>query len=418
VRATAAGRQLRELSESHQVERSTWCEWTTTQLQSPLHPLSERSPIGCRRRRRLGISRDVTAIEHGVAADKQTAPDPDDPRKPDSPTDLEPPSWRYTARMAYAEFKRDQCTDLAAALTYYAIGAAVPAMVVLLALVGVTGNPTDTTNAIVDLIGDLGQGDVAEDLRGPLTNIAESRAAGPALVLGALLALWSASAYVGAFGRAMNRIYEIDEGRPFLKLRAVNLLVTMAGLVGSAVLLITVAGTDAVARELGQRIGLGETFVTAWGIARWPLMLVVMALLVSLLYYATPNVQQPKFRWISVGAALAMLIWIIGSIAFSVYVNQFGNYEKTYGSLAGVFIVLLWLFLTNLALLFGAEFDSEMERARELEGGIAAEEDLQLPPRDTEVSVKQEAKLHDDIERGRQLRHRAQRARSPRHRDQ
>ena len=360
----------------------------------------------------------MTAIEHGAAADKQTAPDPDDPRKPDSPTDLDPPSWRYTARMAYAEFKRDQCTDLAAALTYYAIGAAVPAMVVLLALVGVTGNPTDTTNAIVDLIADLGQGDVAEDLRGPLTNIAESRAAGPALIVGALLALWSASAYVGAFGRAMNRIYEIDEGRPFLKLRALNLLVTLAGLVGSAVLLITVAGTDAVARELGQRMGLGETFVTAWGIVRWPLMLVVMALLVSLLYYATPNVQQPKFRWISVGAALAMLIWIIGSIAFSVYINQFSNYEKTYGSLAGVFIVLLWLYLTNLALLLGAEFDSEMERARELEGGIAAEEELQLPPRDTEASVKQEAKLDDDIERGRQLRHRAERARSPSHRDQ
>ena len=353
----------------------------------------------------------MTVIEHGVAADKQTAPDPDDPRKPDSPTDLEPPSWRYTARMAYAEFKRDHCTDLAAALTYYAIGAAVPAMVVLLALVGVTGNPTDTTNAIVDLITDLGQGDVAEDLREPLTNIAESRAAGPALIVGALLALWSASAYVGAFGRAMNRIYEIDEGRPFVKLRAVNLLVTLAGLVGSAVLLITVAGTDAVARELGQRMGLGETFVTAWGIARWPLMLVVMALLVSLLYYATPNVQQPKFRWISVGAGLAMLIWIVGSIAFSVYVNQFSNYEKTYGSLAGVFVVLLWLYLTNLALLLGAEFDSEMERARELEAGIPAEEILQLPPRDTKVSVKQAAKLRDDIDRGRQLRRRSEKAR-------
>jgi membrane protein len=359
----------------------------------------------------LGTSRNVTAIEEGVAADKQSAPDPDDSRKPDSPTDLQPPSWRYTARMAVAEFKRDQCSDLAAALTYYAIGAAVPAMVVLLALVGVTGNPTDTTNTIVDLITDLGQGDVAEDLQGPLMDIAESRAAGPALIVGALAALWSASAYVGAFGRAMNRIYEIDEGRPFLKLRALNLVVTLAALVGAGVLLITVAGTGPVAREVGQRIGLGETFVTIWGIARWPLMLVVMALIVSLLYYATPNVQQPKFRWISVGAGLAMLIWIAGSIAFSVYVNQFSNYEKTYGSLAGAFVVLLWVYLTNLALLFGAEFDSEMERARELEAGIRAEEILQLPPRDTKVSVKHAAKLRDDIDRGRQLRRRSERAR-------
>jgi membrane protein len=361
-----------------------------------------------------GIARDMTVTEQGLAADKEAAPDPDDPRKPDSPTDLRAPSWRYTARMAFAEFRRDQCTDLAAALTYFAIGAIVPAVVVLVALVGVVGYPSKTAETVVNLIRDIGQGDVADDLRDPINNLAGSRAAGPALVFGALAALWSASGYVGAFGRAMNRIYEIDEGRPFWKLRLLNLAVTLALLIGTAVMLLGVATSGPLAREIGDRMGVSDAFVTGWNIGRWPLMLVVMALMVALLYYATPNVQQPKFRWISVGAGLAMLIWVIGSIAFAIYVNQFGNYDKTYGSLAGVFVGLLWIYITNLAMLFGAEFDSELERARQLEAGMPAEEVLQLPPRDTKSSDKSAAKLRDDIEKGRKIRRHSERVRRER----
>ena len=353
----------------------------------------------------------MTMIEPGQAAEKHDAPDPDDAAKPDSPTDLHPRSWRYTARMAYAEYKRDQCSDLAAALTYYAIGAAIPALVFLLALVGVVGEPADTANTLVDLIADIGQRDVAEDLRDPITTIANSRAAGPALILSAAAALWSASGFVGAFGRAMNRVYEIDEGRGFVKLRLTNLIVTLVGLLGAAVLLVCVGGTGPLAREIGQRIGLGDTFVTVWSIARWPLMLAVMAILVALVYYATPNVQQPKFRWLSVGAGLAMLLWVVLSVGFAIYVSQFGNYDKTYGSLAGLFIVLLWMNLTNQALLFGAEFDSELERARELEAGMVAEEELQLPPRDTKGSEKKAAKLQEDVARGRAIRRQGERAR-------
>jgi len=348
----------------------------------------------------------MTQLE-GAAADKQDAPAPDDPTKPDSPTDLRPPSWRYTARMAVAEYRRDQCSDLAAALTYYAVGAALPALVIVLALVGLIGSPDRTANAIVDLIAEIGQEDVAEDLRDPITNIANSRAAGFALVIAILVALWSASGYVSAFGRAMNRIYEVDEGRPFLKLKAVNMAVTIAVLVGSAVLILSIAGTGPVSREIGENIGLGDTFVTMWNIGRWPLMLAVMAMMVALLYYATPNVQQPRFRWLSVGAGLAMVIWVAGSIGFAIYVNQFGNYDRTYGSLAGVFVAMLWLNLTNHALLFGAEFDSELERARELVAGIPAEEVLQLPPRDTTASEKAARQLAEDVERGRELRRRS-----------
>jgi len=313
--------------------------------------------------------------------------------------------------MAFAEFRRDQCTDLAAALTYYAIGAVIPALVVLVALVGVVGDPAKTAETVVNLIRDIGQQDVAEDLRDPINNLTGSRAAGPALVFGLVAALWSASGYVGAFGRAMNRIYEIDEGRRFWKLRLVNLVVTLALLIGTAVMLLGIATSGPLAREIGDRLGLSDAFVTGWNIGRWPLMLVVMALMVALLYYATPNVQQPKFRWISVGAGLAMLIWLVGSIAFAFYVNQFGSYDKTYGSLAGLFVGLLWIYITNLALLFGAEFDSELERARELEAGMPAEEVLQLPPRDTKGSKKSAEKLREDVEKGRKIRRHSERVR-------
>lgn len=352
----------------------------------------------------------MSAVPEGAAVEKENAPDPEDPRKPDSPTDLTPPSWWYTARMAFAEFKRDQCTDLAAALTYYAVFAALPSLVVMMAIVGLVGDPQETTNTIIDLIESLGQDDIADDLRGPIESIVDSRKAGLALIFGAVIALWSASGYVSAFGRAMNRIYEIDEGRPWWKLRAINLVVTLVSLVSAAILVVSLTVSGPVAEEIGDKIGASDAVVTLWTYGRWPLMLLVTALMVAVLYYVTPNVQQPRFRWVSMGAGLAMLIWIAGSIGFSLYVNSFASYDRTYGSLAGAIVALLWLNITNLALLFGAEFDSEMERARELQAGMRAEETLQLPPRDTTASDKAAAKHAEDVERGRALRRRARHA--------
>ena len=344
------------------------------------------------------------AHEGSAAVKEQTAPEPDDPRKPESPPDLPARSWRYTAKMAVAEYKRDYCTDLSAALTFYAISAIFPAFIVLISLVGLLGNGAETTNTIVDLIGDLGQEDVAEDLRGPLTGLTESRSAGFALFVGMALALWSASGYVSAFGRAMNRIYEVDEGRPVWKLRPLNLLVSAMLIVCAALLLAGATMSGSIADEVGDRLGVSDVAITAWNIAKWPLMLVVLALMVAVLYYATPNVRQPRFRWMSVGAAMAILLFVVGSLGFGLYVQTFGNYNKTYGSLAGTIVLLLWIWLANNALLFGAEFDAELERARELEAGIPAEEILQLPPRDTVVSDKAAAALADDIAAGRRLR--------------
>src|SRR5918994_2483188 len=349
----------------------------------------------------------ASADEGTAAAKAATAPAPDDPRKPESPPDLSKRSWKHTAKMAFAEFKRDQCTDLAAALTYYAVLSAFPAFIVLASLVGVVGNPQSTAESVIRLITDLGQEDVADQLRGTIEELTQNRGAGFALVFGALLALWSASAYVGAFGRAMNTIYEVDEGRPFWKLRPLNLLVSLVLIIGAALMLLGLALSGGLASEVGERLGLSDTAVTVWNIAKWPLMLFVLALMVAVLYYATPNVQQPRFRWMSVGAGLAILIWVVGSVAFGLYVGNFGSYDKTYGSLAGVIIMLLWLWITNMALLFGAEFDAELERARELEAGIEAEEVLQLPPRDTTKSEKEAEALAEDIAAGRELRLRA-----------
>jgi membrane protein len=347
----------------------------------------------------------VTAQDEGSAAVKQaTAPDPDDPRKPESPPDLHMRSWKHTAKLALAEFKRDQCVDSAAALTYYAVLSVFPAFIVGAAMIGLIGNGQDTADALIELITDLGQEDVADQLEGPIESLAESRGAGLALVVGVALALWSASAYVGAFGRAMNRIYEVDEGRPIWKLRPLNIVISLVLIICATLMLTGAAMSGGLANEIGERIGLSDTAVTVWNIVKWPAMLLVLALMVAVLYYATPNVRQPKFRWMSVGAALAIALWVLGSVAFGFYVQNFGNYDKTYGSLGGVIILLLWLWLTNIALLFGAEVDAELERARELQAGIEAEETLQLPPRDTKQSEKAAESLAEDIAAGRELR--------------
>jgi membrane protein len=250
----------------------------------------------------------------------------------------------------------------------------------------------------------MGAGSVADTIKGPLDQLTATSSAGIALVIGVVGALWSASGYVGAFGRAMNRIYEIQEGRPFWKLRPLMIVITLAAVILAGLVAIGLVVSGPVARAIGEAIGLGDTAVTIWGIVKWPVLLGLAAVAVAILYYATPNVQQPKFKWISLGAVVAIITWVIASALFGLYISQFSNYNKTYGSLAGVIIFLLWLWITNLALLFGAELNAEMERGRQLQAGIPAEDDIQLPPRDTRVIDKNAAKDARDIEQGRQLR--------------
>ncbi|ROS30798.1 YihY/virulence factor BrkB family protein [Cellulomonas sp. PhB150] len=338
---------------------------------------------------------------------KADAPDPEDPRKPDSPGDLEKRSWLYVVRKTLREFSKDQCTDLAAALTYYAVLAVAPALLAVVSIFGLVGDPQAMVDNVTTIIGDVGGQSAVENVEPVLENLTQAPSAGIALVVGLVLALWSASGYVAAFSRGMNRVYEVDEGRPIWKLRPAILLVTLVLVVIAVLILAMVVLSGGVATSVGQTIGLSDVVVTVWNIAKWPVIVVLVIAAVAILYHSTPNVKQPKFRWVSLGAVVAILVWVLASAAFALYVANFSSYDKTYGSLAGVIVLLLWLWLTNLALLFGAELDAEVERGRELQGGIAAEETIQLPPRDTRASEKKQAKLDEDVERGRSLREQA-----------
>lgn len=343
-------------------------------------------------------------------AERTDVPAPDDRRKPESPPALHGRTWTYVLRNSVRQFSRDQCTDLAAALTYYAVLAAAPALLALVSVLGLVGNGGQAVERVIGTMDGVLPPDVLSVVEPLVQNAAGGGGkAGLALLLGVVLALWSASGYVGAFGRAMNRIYEIDEGRPVWKLRPVMLLVTLVAVVIAALIVAAVALSGPVAQAVGDAVGLGSTAVTVWSIAKWPVVLLLVVVLVAILYHVTPNVRQPRMRWLSVGAFVAILVWVLASAAFALYVATFSNYDATYGSLAGIIVFLLWLWITNLALLFGAELDAELERGRELQGGIAAEETVQLPPKDARASEKREAKRLKEVERGRALRLAAER---------
>ena len=335
----------------------------------------------------------------------QTAPDPEHASKPDTPAQVTKPSWKYILRKTLREFGKDQCTDLAAALTYYTVLAMFPALLALVSILGLVGQAESTTNTLLDFLKEFAPGSAVEVLEGPIKQLTTSGAAGFALIIGIAGALWSASGYVKAFGRSMNRIYEVEEGRPAWKLLPAQLLVTLVLILLVAALLIMLVVSGPIAETLGNFIGFGPEALIIWNIAKWPVMVVFAVLVIAILYYTTPNVKQPKFRWMSMGAFIALVILAVATLGFSFYVSSdFSSYNATYGAIGGVIVLLLWLWLANLSLLFGAEFDAEVERGRELQAGIQAEETVQLPPRDTSQSEKRQEQLEEDIKQGRQLR--------------
>lgn len=334
-------------------------------------------------------------------------PHPDDPQKPRRFGQVSWSGWKYVSTKALHEFGRDQCGDVAAALTYFGVLSLFPALLALISLLGLFGQGEATLTAMLELARQVAPGDVMAAIEPVLQSLVETKAAGFAFAFGILGAIWSASGYVGAFGRAMNRIYEVDEGRPFWVLRPQQVVLTVVIIVLAALVLIGLVISGPLAQGLGSFFGLGDLAVLVWSIAKWPVMLAVVIGMVGLLYYYTPNVRQPKVRWVSPGAILAILVWVLVSLLFGLYVANFGSYQKTYGVLAGVIVFLLWMQLTNTALLFGAEFNSELERYRELRGGIEAEEELRLPARDERASEKAAAKREDLIAQGTAIREEA-----------
>ncbi len=287
-----------------------------------------------------------------------------------------------TLKRAFTEFSEDGMTDWAASLTYYGLLAMFPALIALVSVVGLFGDPASTTKTFTDIVSKLGPASAADTFTGPITSITSHKsAAGVLFVVGLLSALWAASGYIGAFMRAANVAFETPEGRPFWKLRPLQMLVTLAMILLLVVIALGLVLTGPVVDAVASPLGLGSTAVDVWNIAKWPVMLLLVVVMFGVLYHAAPNVRQ-KFRFVSPGAAFALAVWLVASALFAFYVANFGSYDKTYGTLGGLISFLVWLWITNCALLLGIELNAERERSRELDAGVeGADKEIQLDAR-------------------------------------
>jgi membrane protein len=308
----------------------------------------------------------------------------DDARRDYRPTGAERKTgWLATLKRTATEFSEDNLTDWSAALTYFGLLSMFPALIALISLVGLFGDPQSTTRTITDIVTRIGPESAAQTFSGPIESITSNRsAAGIALVAGLLVALWSASGYVGAFMRASNVIYETPEGRPIWKLRPLQILVTLVLVIMLALVALGLVLTGPIVEAVAEPIGISSTATTIWDIAKWPVLAALFVTMISILYYASPNVKLRGFKWVTPGSLVALVVWVLASAGFAFYVSNFGSYDKTYGALAGVVVLLMWLWITNLAILFGHELNAERERSAEIsEGRPRADRELQLEPR-------------------------------------
>src|SRR3954451_5365846 len=281
--------------------------------------------------------------------------------QPDQPTDLPKESWPAILKRTVKQFGEDQLTTWAAALTYFGVLSLFPMLLALVSVLGVIG--PSAIQPLLDNLSSVAPGPAKDILTNSLTSLQSNQGGSTvALIIGLAAAIWSASGYIGAFMDASNNVWDVPEGRPIWKKIPVRLGVTVVLLIMLTITAMAVVFTGPLAEKLGDVIGLGPTFVTVWSIVKWPILLVIVSFMISLLYWACPNVKQPGFPWVSAGGLLAVVLWIIASALFALYVSNFGSYNKTYGSLGGVIVFLIWLWITNIIVLLGAEFNSEMER--------------------------------------------------------
>jgi membrane protein len=307
------------------------------------------------------------------------------PRADHRPTGTDTRSSLFaTLKRTFTEFSEDNMTVWAAALTYFGLLALFPALIALVSIVGLFGDPQSTTKTLTDIVSKLGPSSAADTFAGPIKSITAHRgAAGILFIVGLATALWSASGYVGAFMKAANVIYETPEGRPFWKLRPIQILVTLVMILLLAAVLLAVVLTGPLVGAVAGPLGIGSTAQTIWNIAKWPVMLLVAILMFAVLFHAAPNVKLPGFTWVTPGAVFALALWIVASAIFAFYVASFGSYDKTYGTLGGIVALLVWMWITNIALLLGMELNAERERSRELAAGTPrADREIQLEPRD------------------------------------
>jgi membrane protein len=327
-----------------------------------------------------------------AAPDRTQSDSPTAPRRADyRPTGAERKTGLFaTLKRTFTEFSEDNLADWAAALTYYALLSLFPALIALVGILGLFGDPATTTSNITEIVTKIGPSSAADTYSGPIKSITSNRSgAGIALVVGLVLALWSASGYVGAFMRASNVIYETPEGRPIWKLRPLQMLITLAMVILLAIVALGLVLTGPIVDAVAGSIGVGDTATTVWDIAKWPVLAAIFVLMIGLLYYASPNVKLRGFRWVTPGSLVALVVWIVASAAFAFYVANFGSYNKTYGTLGGLVALLVWFWITNLAILFGHQLNAERERSAEIAEGVPrAEREIQLEPRDDPKNQK------------------------------
>jgi len=340
---------------------------------------------------------------HQATRETGSQPPPENP--PESPTKLPKRSWFKVIRGAAKEFSDDNLSDTAAALTYYAIQSIFPAALVLVSLLGFLSD--NTVKQLIDNLGEVIPGSAKGTIQSTINTLtASSRSsAGLAFVLGLVLAIWSASGYVAAFMRASNTVYDIPEGRPIWKTLPTRVITTVVGLVLIILAAIIVVFTGPVAKQAGDMLGLGSAAVTTWSIVKWPVLLVIMLMMVAILYWAAPNAKQ-GFKWVSPGGVIGIVIWLIASALFAFYVANFSNYNKTYGTFAGIIIFLIWVWISNIAILLGAEINAELARARAEVDGLPEGAEPYVELRDTrkldedEKAEVEGSRLHRQPERG------------------
>ena len=303
--------------------------------------------------------------------------------EPDSPTDMKGSSWGGVLKRTVKEFSDDNLTDWAAALTYYGVLSIFPALIVLVSILGLIGE--SATQPLIDNLGSVAPGPAKDIFTSAIENLqGSSGASGVFFIVGLAAAIWSASGYVSAFMRASNAIYDMEEGRPIWKTLPVRVGLTVLLMVLTAISAVAVTLSGGLAKQAGNVIGVGDTAVQVWNIAKWPALILFVSFMFAVLYWAAPNVKQPGFKWISPGSVLAVIGWVIASVAFAFYVANFGSYNKTYGALAGPIVFLVWLWISNIMILLGAEFNAELERGRAIEAGMRPEDQEPFAePRDT-----------------------------------
>ncbi|MGW9191598.1 YihY/virulence factor BrkB family protein [Streptomyces rubiginosohelvolus] len=315
--------------------------------------------------------------------DDQIGPDDRvEERAPDRPAELPRRSWTAVLRGTVKEFKDDELADRAAALTYYGVLALFPALLVLVSLLGLAGE--SATQQVLKNLRKLTPGSARDVISDAVEQLQGNAGVGSFMAIAGLaVAVWSASGYVAGFIRTSNAVYDMPEGRPVWKVLPLRLALTVTLMVLASASALIVVFSGGLARQAGAALGIGDTPLAIWSIAKWPVLVLLVTVMIAVLFWAAPNAKGRGFKWVTPGSFLALVIWLAASAGFAFYVANFASYNKTYGALAGVVVFLVWLWITNLAILLGLEFDAEMVRQRAIAGGHPKDEEPYVEPRDT-----------------------------------